>query len=238
MTSEVKGPLRAAIFRRDAEAIVSLLRESEPGDHLQLAGDSVLIALDRGVSEAAELARTLVAPLRERGWEGDEELADQLAARLATGPAPELRPLPVDLEELSDVLEGDPRNGGGSIDPRSGQVWPQFVLDAELEEDHDDDEDLDWIPVECEGSRDGYRDMEDFVDALPDPEQRDRLRIALDGRGAFRRFRDVLARTPDDHSRWSSFSDERRRGRARAWLARKGYCVALVRAAPDGADPA
>ena len=98
------------------------------------------------------------------------------------------------------------------------------------------DEDLEWIPVECAGSRDGYRDMQDFADTLPDPEQRDRLGIALDGRGAFRRFRDVLARVPEDQSRWSVVSDERRRGRARRWLARQGYCVALVPDRPDGAD--
>jgi hypothetical protein len=78
--------------------------------------------------------------------------------------------------------------------------------------------------------------MEDFVDTLSDSERRDRLRIALDGRGAFRRFRDVLARVPDDHTRWSTFSDERRRGRARAWLAREGYCVALVADRAGGAE--
>jgi hypothetical protein len=120
-------------------------------------------------------------------------------------------------------------------------VLPQFVLDAglavdELEEGHEDDEDLDRIPVECTGSRDGYRDMEDFVDTLPGPEWRDRLRIAFDGRGASRRVRDALARVPHDRTHRSTFSDERRRGRARAWLAGQGYCAALVTDRSCGAD--
>jgi hypothetical protein len=67
----------------------------------------------------------MVAALRERDWEGDVELADQLDALLANGMIPDLRPLPVDLEELSDILEGDPMNGGGRIDLQTGDAWPE-----------------------------------------------------------------------------------------------------------------
>jgi Uncharacterised protein family (UPF0158) len=41
--------------------------------------------------------------------------------------------------------------------------------------------------------------------------------------GAFRRFKDVLERTPDELDRWFSFSEERQRGRAQTWLADAGY---------------
>ena len=51
----------------------------------------------------------------------------------------------------------------------------------------------------------------------------DRLRIAIDGQGAFRRFRDVLQRWESVEDNWYRFSDERRRARARAWLASTGY---------------
>lgn len=60
---------------------------------------------------------------------------------------------------------------------------------------------------------------------VADPDRADRLEIAIDGRGAFRRFKDVIARWPDEQDRWYAFSDERKRGRARACLAFKGYCV-------------
>ncbi|WP_433504785.1 hypothetical protein ACQP04_35425 [Pseudonocardia halophobica] len=44
------------------------------------------------------------------------------------------------------------------------------------------------------------------------------------GRGAFRRFADTLRRGREDElSRWFEFTDERKRGRARAWLADVGY---------------
>ena len=40
-----------------------------------------------------------------------------------------LRPLPVDLEELAMILEGDPVHGGGRIDLRTGEVWPQSAIE-------------------------------------------------------------------------------------------------------------
>jgi uncharacterized protein UPF0158 len=43
--------------------------------------------------------------------------------------------------------------------------------------------------------------------------------------GAFRRFKDVLSRWPEELRRWFAFSDERQRGRCRAWLADEGYAV-------------
>ncbi|MFI1828423.1 hypothetical protein ACH41E_18550 [Streptomyces sp. NPDC020412] len=50
------------------------------------------------------------------------------------------------------------------------------------------------------------------------------LRIAITGRGTFRRFRDVLARDERAWRRYDRLSDERQRGRARVWLAEEGYC--------------
>lgn len=75
--------------------------------------------------------------------------------------------------------------------------------------------------------RDGYRDMVRFIDTVGDPERADRLEIAISGRGAFRRFKDVLARWPGELERWYAFSDERQRGRARSWLAASGLRPAV-----------
>ena len=53
-----------------------------------------------------------------------------------------------------------------------------------------------------------------------------RLGVAIEGRGAFRRFKDVLSRWPELLDRWYAFSEDRQRGRARAWLAAEGYAPA------------
>ncbi len=142
---------------------------------------------------------------------------------------PDLRPLPVDLDELAGILEGDPVYGGGRIDLATGEVRPAPAIDYAQEigqEDEDESDDPDkWLWVCCEGSRDGYRDMELFIGTVRDPGRADRLEIAISGRGAFRRFKDVLARWPGQLDRWHAFSAERQRGRARAWLADAGYYV-------------
>lgn len=67
--------------------------------------------------------------------------------------------------------------------------------------------------------------MEEFIAGVRDPGRADRLDIAIRGRGAFRRFKDVLSRWPEEVERWYSFSEERQRGRARAWLRDAGYFV-------------
>ena len=61
---------------------------------------------------------------------------------------------------------------------------------------------------------------------LDDTDQVDRLGIAISGRGAFRRFKDQLSRWPELLERWYAFSEDRQRGRARAWLAGEGYAPA------------
>jgi hypothetical protein len=225
---ERRAELRGAVVRGDDASLVALLREGLWPEHaLQLIGDGLGAALGRRVDGAEDLALECVAALRERGWEGDEDLAAGLESRLGAAPAPLLRSLAVDLEELAAVLEGDPVHGGGRVDLRSGDVWPQAAIDYALETGGEDDEDEDdperWLWVHCEGSHAGYRDMESFIAGIDDPDTAGRLGIAIAGRGAFRRFKDVLTRYPELRDRWFAFSEERQRGRARAWLVAEGY---------------
>ena len=65
--------------------------------------------------------------------------------------------------------------------------------------------------------------MVQFIGTVDDPHRADWLGIAIEGRGAFRRFKDVLARGPGELDRWCSYGDDRQRGRARAWLAEAGH---------------
>jgi len=133
-SKEQRCALRAAAYRGDGPAVVGLLRGvGAEDDSLQLAGDGVIAAVMQRVDGAAELARKLVVGLRRRGWDGDDELAEQLEAQLGPGPAAMLRALPVDLEELAGVLEGDPLSVGGRIDLRTGEVWPRAAIEYALE---------------------------------------------------------------------------------------------------------
>jgi hypothetical protein len=219
--------LRSLVVRGDHAGLVATLsRAPSPADSLQLIGDGLLAAVRDGTEGSADLAQECVNALGERRWAGDQELAQVLDAALGNGPTPMFRLLPVDLEELSMILEGDPVQGGGRIDLRTGEVWPQPAIEYATEAgeiDEDDDDPERWLWVECEGSHDGYRDMEWFIDDLDDAQLADRLVRAISGRGAFGRFKDTLSERPELMTRWLAFSNDRQRGRARSWLATEGY---------------
>lgn len=223
---DIRGGLRGAIVSKDDATLMAILGDRPWPEHaLQLIGDGLGGALARHADGAEGPARDCVSALRERGWRGDDELAEALESRLGDGPARLLRPLPVDLESLASALEGDPGQGNGAIDLTTGEVW-QGIGGAyfEPEEDLDFDDPDRWLLVPCEGSRDGYRDMERFIADVEDPGAADRLSIAIEGRGAFRRFRNQLNRWPELETQWYAYSDERQRGRAREWLAGEGFC--------------
>jgi hypothetical protein len=171
-----RAQLRGAVYRGDGRAVVALARTGlRPDDRygaaaLQLIGDGLISALAEQIEDAPELAADCISALSERGWHGDTELVEHLQALLGTGPTPMLRSLPIDLEELAGILEGDPIHGGGRVDVRTGEVWSRAAIDyaQEIGEQTDDDEER-WLSVVCKGSRQGYRDMEASSSPLPIP---------------------------------------------------------------------
>jgi hypothetical protein len=68
----------------------------------------------------------------------------------------------------------------------------------------------------------GYRDMEDFIGTVEDAHLRDLLEVAIQGRGAFRRFKDVLLNYEDERQHWFAFKDARVERRVVEWLASHG----------------
>ena len=79
-----------------------------------------------------------------------------------------------------------------------------------------------YISVPEADSHEGYRDMERFILTVQDDRLKDRLWQAIQGRGAFRRFKDVLAGYYREEKRWYAFQDERIRGRILDWLSSEG----------------
>lgn len=217
--------LRGAVRTGDGPAVLAALAAGPYLDAPQLLGEQLKVALARGLTGLEPAIHALIDALRERDETGDAELADDLAALIGAGPTPLLRPLPVELDELTEVLEGDPTMTGGRIDLATGDVIPESsMFDSGLDEDEEDLDDPErWLYVPSEGSRDGFDDMVDFLDTVADPAERERLEDALDRRGPFRHFKDTLARYPGELARFHRFTDDRRIGRARAWLAREGF---------------
>ncbi|WP_210589792.1 UPF0158 family protein [Streptomyces sp. GESEQ-35] len=228
-TDDALKALRAACRTADGPSLLALLGTHEVGDVLQQCGDALGAAASRGVPGARETAARCAAALGERGWPGDEVLAGQLDTVVGSV-ATVLRPLPVDLEELSGLLEGDPAWSGGRIDLNTGECRPAVVDTEEPWSEDESDDDERWLHVPSAESRDAYRDMEDFIVTLDDRDLAGFLGIAIRGQGAFRRFKDMLTTSPAQLQRYRLFSAERQLGRSRAWLADHGYRPAP----PDG----
>ncbi len=73
--------------------------------------------------------------------------------------------------------------------------------------------------------RDGYEHMVDFTETLTDSGLRELLLVALNGKGAFRRFKDVLLSYPKEREMWFSFKHARMKEKAEEWLKDIGVTV-------------
>ncbi len=75
-----------------------------------------------------------------------------------------------------------------------------------------------YQPIPESDSRDAYDDMVRFVETVTDENLREKLYIALDGQGAFRRFKNVIHNHPAEADRWYTYQDEAITRQAREWL--------------------
>ena len=64
--------------------------------------------------------------------------------------------------------------------------------------------------------------MQDFIETVEKEALRDQLWDAIQGRGAFHRFRDILSRYPKVQQQWFEFEGECARKRIGDWLADLG----------------
>lgn len=113
-----------------------------------------------------------------------------------------------------DLLPGDV-SSGDLTDP--AVVGEDAAIDVDAEPGR-------WLTPERPGSREGWEDMESFALRQRDQGLRDRLARAIEGAGAFGRFRD-LVHTEGLAGRWQVYSDDRRWGRARDALADAGIRI-------------
>jgi hypothetical protein len=110
------------------------------------------------------------------------------------------------------------------IDPATGEIvfWTSDTgIDGNNPVDLDDLEHL--IPIDPLPPSVWYRDMADFAEGISDERAGRRLARAIEGRGAFRRFKDELYSRHDDLiAAWHSFRDARAERRAVEWLVDQG----------------
>ncbi len=79
-----------------------------------------------------------------------------------------------------------------------------------------------YVAIPRDDAHDAYRAMEDFIGTVDDERLRERLSDAIDGRGAFSRFKRVLSDHDEERERWFTVRDARLRERIVAWLEDEG----------------
>ena len=80
----------------------------------------------------------------------------------------------------------------------------------------DEDEEDRFIPLPTQREINEYGMMEDFVEELPDGDQKYTLAVAISGRGTFRRFKDTVARF-DLEDKWYAYRERCYARVARRW---------------------
>jgi hypothetical protein len=126
----------------------------------------------------------------------------------------------VDLGDLANALEDHSFEHSWWLDPETGEIvlWSDYSR----EQGEPEPEVRGLTPIEPIVSHEGYRDMEDFIALVRDPRARELLERAIEGRGAFRRFKDTLFEFRELREAWFRFHDARMERRALEWLADEG----------------
>ena len=143
------------------------------------------------------------------------------------------RDVPIDWEALEDAFENNAPEVHSYLHVLTGEVLR--VVDGIADPDMHARiaQSPDYLRVAPVNSREQYRWMERFIPMVADAELAGRLDDAIDGKGAFRRFKDVLSDVTEVRERWFAFRGERLRVFMEAWLAAQG-----INPVARGATPA
>jgi hypothetical protein len=91
------------------------------------------------------------------------------------------------------------------LDKKTGELVVAASLDDAAQKRGRDGKDL--VEIEPVPSREQYRMMERFIETVTHAQLKERLKDSIVGKGAFRRFKDVLGRFPEERKRWFAFRD-------------------------------
>ncbi|HEY3354444.1 MAG TPA: UPF0158 family protein [Polyangia bacterium] len=134
------------------------------------------------------------------------------------------RKLHVAMDEIIDAMTAPPEDPARFyLDLTEGRVEIQVNEDFQ-DRDEDDAEDavaLDpkrYREIPKTEARDEYALMGRFAESVDEDDIAEKLGLALAGKGAFARFRDVVFRYPDLKARWHAMRQEWLVGEAELWL--------------------
>jgi hypothetical protein len=135
-------------------------------------------------------------------------------------------PVPVAWEALEDAFENNSPEVHSYLQLETGEVLRIVDGVADPSMHARVIADPIYLRIDPVSSREQYRWMERFIATVDDLDLRHNLLAAIDGKGAFRRFKDALMGHPVDRERWFTFRSERLRACMEAWLTTHGITAA------------
>src|ERR1700744_827731 len=126
----------------------------------------------------------------------------------------------LDWDSLEVAVERNSPDTDNYLDLTTGRVLTITTGDPEaaINRQNVSENIRNYLRVEPASSREQYRWMEKFVGSVPDEPLRERLIISIDGKGAFRRFKDVLLAYPAERERWFSYRADLLHWHIQTWL--------------------
>lgn len=140
----------------------------------------------------------------------------------AGGDGAPLKKVPVAWEALEDAFENNAPEVHSYLQLDTGEVIRIVDGIADPTMHQRVAKDPAYLRIDPVSSREQYRWMERFIATVEESDLRNKLVDAIDGKGAFRRFKDVLMSFPVDRERWFAFRSERLRSNMESWLAAHG----------------
>ncbi len=128
------------------------------------------------------------------------------------------RDVPIDWEALEDAFENNAPEVHSYLHVPTGDVLRIVDGIADPQMHARIAADTNYLRIEPVSSREQYRWMERYIPMVEDKDLEHRLTRAIDGKGAFRRFKDVLMGYGPERERWFAFRSERLRIFMEAWL--------------------
>ncbi len=115
------------------------------------------------------------------------------------------REVPVDWESLEDAFENNAPEVHSYLHLTTGEVLRVVDGVADPQMHVRIASDGNYLRIDPVSSREQYRWMERFIPMVESTELRDKLGQAIDGKGAFRRFKDVLMAYGAEREKWFTF---------------------------------
>lgn len=204
------GPYSRRLQMSD-DLTVFLLAEGLDSFNLNLTGVSLLRQGLVGDPALSETVRYLKQRCGERMWDGDgamvtwldEAVSGRLSGTVVTG----------DVDLIAEVMDTTWDDQYPYLDVATGTI--------DFSDTSVDENDPSVVPMDhLSDSSQAWDDRRWFARRVDDGDLARALLDALNGgRGAFRRFGDVMYDAPEQvRHQWQDFEEERKRGRAIQWL--------------------